>query len=443
MPPISVTTPVVIPAGFDRTAFDAFVQARDEPGWIVDRRRHAFECYLQLLETRLTPEEWKRIDLRAFRPGRFRVCSSVPAGGTFQTLMEDRAAFSGVVSHVDGLCTRSTVSETLSRQGVLFGDLATLLPQHRDLLEPHLLKRGVYPETDRFSAWHAAFWTGGTVLYVPAGVTIEEPLYSLIALSEDGAADFSHTLVVLEDGASATLLEETASANSEAAGLHVGAVELLIGQEAKLRYVQLQNWNEEVWHFAHQAGCVDADGSLQWTVGGLGAKVAHIHQDVHLNGRGAEAEVNGVTFAVNRQVLSYYTQQSHNAPDTRSDLLYKNVLRDRSRVVWRGMIRVEPEAQRTDGYQRNDALHLSPNCRTDAIPGLEIEADDVKCTHGATAGCVDQDQVFYAMCRGLAEYEAMNMIVQGFFQTVSDRIPVPLVRDTLDQSIQKKLGIGD
>src|SRR3569832_2786583 len=133
---------------------------------------------------------------------------------------------------------------------------------------------------------------------------------------------------------------------------------------------------------------------LQRTDGGLGAKLAHIHQDVHLDGRGAEAEVNGVTFATNRQILSYYTQQWHNAPNTRSDLLYKDVIRDKARVVWRGMIKVAKDAQKTDGYHRNDALLLSDTCRVDAIPGLEIEADDVRCTHGATAGQVDREQVF-------------------------------------------------
>ncbi|GIS58168.1 MAG: hypothetical protein CM1200mP2_03930 [Planctomycetaceae bacterium] len=141
--------------------------------------------------------------------------------------------------------------------------------------------------------------------------------------------------------------------------------------------------------------------------------------------------------------MSYYTQQAHHAPDTTSDLLYRNVLRDTARIVWRGMIGVDADAQRTDGYQRNDALLLSPDARIDAIPGLEIEADDVGCTHGATAGRVDAEQVFYLMCRGLTEYEAMHMIVHGFFQVVSDRIPVELVRDTLDTAVERKLGIGD
>ena len=428
--------------GFDQEAFEAFLSTRDEPEWVTELRRNAFDVYQEKLGEPLDPEEWKRVELRTFRPGKFAVRDDSDSTASFETLMQDRAEFAGAVSHVNGSCSHSNLKEELAAKGILFGNLAELIREHGEKLKPHLQTRAVKSDTDRFTAWHAAFWTGGAVLYVPRGVRIDEPLYSLIALSEDNAADFSHTLVILEEGSSATLLEETASANDQAAGLHVGAVELLVARDARLRYVQLQNWNNKTWHFAHQAGIVENNASLQWTVGGLGSKLAHIHQDVNLEGRGAEAEVNGVTFAVDRQVISYYTQQTHSAPDTRSDLLYKDVLRDHSRVIWRGMIKVDEVAQKTDGYQRNDALMLTPSCRMDAIPGLEIEADDVRCTHGATAGQVDEEQIFYCMSRGLSKYEAMHMIVEGFFQTVSDRIPVELVRETLNQAIEQKLGIG-
>lgn len=427
-------------AGFGRPAFEAFLKSRSEPDWITAGRRAAFEIYEQKLAEPLNPEEFKRVDLRAFQPGRFAV-SPAAAPAEFQTLLEKKTEFAGAVSHIDGHRVVARLDEKLTKQGVLFGPLADLVRDHRSILEPHLLSRAVRPDADRISAWHAAFWTGGTVLYVPRNVTIEAPLYSLIGLAGAGVADFSHTLVILEEGASATLLEETGSATAENPGLHVGAVELLVGAGANLRYVQLQNWNQHVWHLAHQAGLVARDGSLQWTVGGIGARLAHIHQEVTLEGRGAAGEVNGVTFATDRQLLSYYTQQTHKAPDTRSDLLYKDVLRDAARVVWRGMIRVDPEAQKTDGYQRNDSLLLSPDCRADAIPGLEIKADDVRCTHGATAGRVDAEQIFYCMCRGLSRHEAMHMIVEGFFHGVYDRIAVEAVRETLSDAVKRKLGI--
>jgi len=430
--------------GFDATAFEQFVASRCEPAWVTDLRRRSFEAYRNLLVKELDPEEWKRIDIRAFRPERFAIQEAAPAEtAAFGTLLADRADFAGVVSHVDGFCTRSTLSESLAAKGVLFGNLSDLIQTHGDVLKPHLMTSAVIPEADRFAAWHGAFWTGGAVLYVPRNVQVSEPLYSLIGLVAEGAADLSHTLVILEQGASATLLEETSSASTTAAGVHVGAVELLLAARSNLRYVQLQNWNEKTWHFGHQGGRVQADASLQWTLAGLGSKLAHIHQEVFLDGKGSTAQVNGVTFATQKQLISYYTQQTHNAANTTSDLLYKDVVRDTARCVWRGMIKVAKDAQKSDGYQRNDGLLLSDTCRVDAIPGLEIEADDVRCTHGATAGRVDEEQLFYGMCRGLTRSEAMHMIVTGFFQRVYDRIPVEIVRETLGQAVERKLGIGE
>lgn len=430
-------------SSFNATTLRTLSTVRSEPSWIADRRRQAFEIYEAKLSEPLDPEEYKRVDLRGLRADRFAWQPTPPGDVPLETLMASRAEYAGQVTHVDGHNVHQHLDADYQSRGVLFGDLATLLDEHRTLLEPHLMSLAVRAGADRFAAWHAAFWTGGTVLYVPRNVELDRPLHSLIALARDHAADLSHTLVILEEGASATLLEETASASPNVAGLHVGAVELILQPGSRLRYVQLQNWNEKVWHLAHQAGRVARDAFLQWTVGGLGAKLAHIHQQVHLDGRGAQAEVNGVTFATQRQVMSYYTQQTHHAPETRSDLLYKDVLRDHARVIWRGMIKVDHDAQKTDGYQRNDALLMSDTARSDLIPGLEIEADDVRCTHGATAGRVDEEQLFYCMCRGLTRSEAMHMIVEGFFQRVYDRIPIELVRETLSQAVQRRLGLSE
>jgi len=438
---MSSTTIDISRTGFSSEVFEQFLATRVEPSWITDARRAAFEQYQALLQTDLDPEEFKRVDLRVFNAGKFRPTSGAADSSAITTLLSDKTEFGGSIAHVNGQVTHSDASETIKEQGVLFGELQTLLISHRELLEPYFMKQAVKPDSDRFSAWHAAFWTGGTLLYVPRNVEVALPLHSLIAHSRNGVAEFSHTLIILEEGARATLLEETTSATEDIAGLHVGCVELIVGKDANLRYVQLQNWNQKSWHFAHQAGVVASNASLQWTVVGLGSKLSHIHQDINLNGRAATAEVNGVTFASNRQKISYYTQQHHKAQGTHSDLLYKEVLRDEARVIWRGMIKVDPAAQQTDGYQRSDALMLSDDARCDSIPGLEIEADDVKCTHGATTGRVDQEQIFYCMSRGIRRSEAMHMIVEGFFQKVYDRIPVEVVRETLSRTVQGKLGI--
>ena len=427
--------------GFSSEVFEEFLSTRNEPAWITDARRAAYAEYAELLEADLDPEEFKRVDLRIFNAGKFRPSATASDASAVTTLLANETEYGGNIRHVDGHTTQTEISEAITSKGVLFGDLQTLLEQNRDLLEPYLMQQAVKPDADRFSAWHAAFWTSGTLLYVPKGVEVELPLHSLIAHTKDGVADFGHTLIIAEDESKATLLEETTSADPEFSGLHVGCVELIVGRHANLRYVQLQNWNQKSWHFAHQAGNVASEGSLQWTVVGLGSKLSHIHQDINLTGRAATAEVNGVTFASDRQKISYYTRQHHQAQGTHSDLLYKEVLRDDSRVVWRGMIEVDEAAQQTDGYQRSDALMLSRDARCDSIPGLEIEADDVRCTHGATTGRVDEEQIFYARSRGISEKEAMHMIVEGFFQQVYDRIPIEVVRETLSRTVQDKLGI--
>ena len=410
---------------------------------MIDRRRASFQSFQEQLQGELDPEEWKRLDHRSFSPDDYELQHASAEDVPTETLLRDQLEFAGHVAFVDGQNVLATLQKELKEKGVLFGNLAEILNEEPKLIQDHFMTKGVQETQDRYAAWHGAFWTGGTVLYVPRNVELEQPLHSLIALAQAGAADFSHTLVILEEGASATLLEETISTTSDSPGLHMGAVELLLSPNARLCYVQLQNWNQQTTHFAHQCGRVDQNASLQWTVGGLGAKFAHIHQDVMLDGQGAYGEVNGVTFANNRQRISYYTQQHHRALQTKSDLLYKEVLRDHSRVVWRGMIKVDEIAQLTDGYQRSDALMLSKDARADAIPGLEIEADDVRCTHGATVGQVDEEQLFYCMSRGLSQYEAMHLVVEGFFQQVYDRIPVEAVRETLSQTVERKLGIGD
>ena len=427
--------------GYDNEVFEQFLATRDEPDWITDARRAAFVRYEELLGEDLDPEEFKRVDLRIFNAAKFRPAAEKDDAVDVKTLLADETEYGGRIRHINGQMAESDVADEIEAQGVLFGPLKQMLTEHRELLEPYFMQQAVKPDADRFAAWHAAFWTSGTLLYVPKGVTVDLPLHSLIAHTKDGIADFGHTLIIVEDEARATLLEETTSANEELAGLHVGCVELIVGKHANLRYVQLQNWNQKTWHFAHQGGNVDSEGSLQWTVVGLGSKLSHIHQDVNLAGRAATAEVNGVTFTSDRQKISYYTQQHHRQQGTHSDLLYKEVLRDDSRVIWRGMIKVDEAAQQTDGYQRSDALMLSRDARCDSIPGLEIEADDVRCTHGATTGRVDEEQIFYAQSRGISEKEAMHMIVEGSFQQVYDRIPIEVVRETLSRTVQGKLGI--
>lgn len=434
------------PGGFAEPAFEAFLKGRDEPGWLVERRRAAFGRFLASPWPTLRDEEWRRTDIRALRLANFGPPSpaapSEAARAAIAPAYENLNNLYGTgVEQVDGAVTRGPDPSRLPA-GVVFADLATAVREAPGLVERHLLTRAVEAGADAFSALHAAFWTGGVLLHVPRGVKVEVPLFSLVGLSAEGAADLNHTLVVLEEGAEATLVQETAArGRGGEPALHVGAVELILGRGSRLRFVNIQNWDDQTWHFSRERAVVGRDASLQWTVGGLGSRLAKVNQEVALTGPGARAQVNGVMFTTGRQHLAYVTRQDHMAPHTTSDLLYKGGLQDRSRVVWRGMIRVEKDAQRTDAYQKNDDLILADTARADSIPGLEIEANDVRCTHGATVGRVDDEMVFYLRARGVPRDEAIRLIVEGFFADVYDRITLEPVRETLRQAVAAKLAL--
>ena len=432
MPPETILEP-----GFTQEAFDSFLAAREEPGWVTDLRRRAWNHFLELPLPDTSQEEWRRTDLRTFRLNKFGVPGDLSPGMLLPpTLLSSGVELGGHSTTLNSHQVESRLDEKYARQGVLFGSLDELLLKHSELLQHHLLARAVDPFFDKFSALHAALWSGGTVLYVPRGVVVDKPLHMLSAISE-GSTDLAHTLVILEDDAEATLLAETAG--GETSGLHCGAIELLVEPNARLRYVNLQNWGTGVWHFAHNKALVAKDASLQWTIGALGSRLAKVNQHVAMTGPGASVQVNGVMFTEGKQHLSYHTLQHHRASYCRSDLLYKGALQDQSRLVWRGMIKVDPDAQKTDGYQRNDNLILSADARADSIPGLEIEADDVRCTHGATAGRVDEEQVFYARTRGFTRNEAIRIIVEGFFRQVFDRITIESVREALGEAIGRRI----
>ncbi|WP_165248368.1 Fe-S cluster assembly protein SufD [Paludisphaera soli] len=443
---MSSTSPATTtaPTGFSEEAFETFLQGRDEPGWLVDRRREAFARFKAFAWPTSRDEEWRRTDVRAFKLDAFAPPALHEPGpaakAAFEPLWKSLSSHYGTgVAHVDGAVVRKPDPASLG--GAVFVDLETAVKDHPEILRKHLLTDVVKPSDDVFAALHGAFWSGGSLLYVPEGVKVELPLFSIAGLSADGRVDFGHTLVVLEDGAEATLVRETASVGrGETPGLHVGALEVLQGAASKLTLVNIQNWDDATWHFTRERAVVGKDASLQWTVGALGSRLSKVNQEVALAGEGSAAQVNGVMFTTGRQHLAYFTRQDHQAPHTTSDLLYKGGLKDRSRVVWKGMIRVEKDAQRTDAYQKNDSLILSDSARADSIPGLEIEANDVRCTHGATAGRVDEEMVFLCQARGIPRATAVRLIVEGFFANVYDRITLEPVRETLRRAVAEKLG---
>ena len=426
-------------ARFDAAGWQAWMEGRDEPSWLVAHRRAALAQFLQMDWPPRHHEEWLRTDIRAFHLDRYAPSLTVPRdvalpGG----LLSEGVPLAGYVHSLDGHTVEEFLDDHWGQRGVVFRSMERLTPQEWERFRTYLTQPLISPSYDKFAALQTAFWSGGRVLYVPRGVVVDQPFHSLSALS-NGASDLGRTLIVLEEGAEATVLIETASLEASGDGFHCGATEVYVGKGAVLRLVNLQNWGFRVWHFAHQKAVVSQDASLQWTVGALGSRLAKTNQHVELAQPRATCQVNGVMFTEDKQHLSFHTLQHHAAPECTSDFLYKAALQDQSRTVWRGMIRVDPGAQKTDGYQRNDNLLLSPNVRADSIPGLEIQADDVRCTHGSTTGRIDEELLFYAQTRGLTRKEATRLIVMGFFQQVLDRITIESVRQALDRAISRRV----
>jgi len=388
-------------------------------------------------------EPWRRTDLRKLDAPLFQIptngkisgISTVP-GELLEPLVGDKQA--GQIILTPGETTVELDVE-LKKQGVIFCDLAAAEMEHGELLQK-IMGQVVKSDEGKFAALAAALSDSGVLVYVPKDVKVDLPLHSILWGPGSNLAYFSHILIWLEEGAELTYVHEAASP-SEAGGqtMHAGLVEIHVSPRANLRFVELQSWGDHVWNFAHKRARVDRDGNLDWVFAAVGSHLTKDFSDLDLIGEGAFGRMSGFYFTDGTQHLDHDTQQNHMAPNTTSDLLFKGALKETSRSVWQGMIYVAPDAQKTDGYQANRNLVLSSKARADSIPGLEIMADDVRCTHGATAGKIDPDELFYLLSRGIERADAEQLIVEGFFDPIMQRIPFPGVQDRLRRAISGKM----
>jgi len=376
--------------------------------------------YAELPVPDTTEEAWRFTNLRGFEPDSFAQ-DVEPAAGTAGMLELDVAGVAVV--------TESGIEIERAPEGIRFEALSEDDPRLYSLVGWN----------EKFAAHNAAVWKHGLLVQVPKGVELDRPLYVRIASSVEGSALFWRLLVVAEEGSRFSLIEEYSSASPELSAYSNAVAELFIGPSAKLEYVSIQNLSHETWHFATHHARVERDAELDWVAGGFGSKKGKIRIQNDLSGPGATSRVTGAYFADGDQHLDYDTFQEHMAPSTESDFAFKGALREQAHAVWRGMIRVEEDAQKTNAYQENRNLLLSENAHADSIPGLEIMANDVRCTHGATIGRVDRNELFYLMTRGLSRPEAERLIVRGFFQDILDRIDLEPVREALGAALEARI----
>jgi Fe-S cluster assembly protein SufD len=424
-----------------REAVERLSASKNEPEWMRELRLRAWQVFEMLPMPTRQDEEWRRTDISKLKLEDL-VPFAAASGTEVQSPLQLNGNHGGTLTHRNSVTVERTFEKDLAGQGIIFTDLDSAVREHPDLVKKYFMTEGVPADSNKFAALNGAFWSGGTFLYVPKRTEVALPLRALYTLTEAGAGIFTHTIVVLEEGSRLSFIEEYAAAPLDRTSLNAGVVELFVGREAHLTFVSLQEWSENVVDISTQRAVLGRDSRLDWLVVGLGRGITKANIEAALDGPGANAQMLGILWGAGNQHTDYHTVQDHLAPHTTSDLLYKSALGDHARSIFSGTIRVLKGAMGTDAYQANRNILLSPDASAFPSPNLEIEANEVRCTHGATIGKVDADQLFYLMARGISRDMATRMIVEGFFEDVLGREPVESIRNNLRDLLARKMQLG-
>jgi Fe-S cluster assembly protein SufD len=374
---------------------------------------------------------WEFTDLSRLDLGAFDAVD----GGDLASVPDGMFELNGAhrLDQVDGAWGEGTAVE----DGPVVLPLSVARERHPELVTPHLGR--VVAADDMFTQWNEGGWDGGAFVWVPRGVRVEAPILLTAVTAAAGTALQRRVLIVLDEDAEAEVWEQYLSADESSETLLNTVVELVVGQNARLRYVCGQDLNERSWMFGAQRAEVERDGSLDWVVVGFGGANGRVRTETLLAGEGAEAKVTGAYAPHGRQHVDFDTTQEHGAPHTTSDLAFRGLLASRAQAVWRGMIKVDPGAQKTDAFQECRNLLLSKRAHADAIPGLEILANDVRCTHAAAIAQIDRDQLFYLRARGLPEPIATRLVIEGFMQELVERFEQGPTREALSGALDRRL----
>ncbi|CAN5631538.1 Fe-S cluster assembly protein SufD [soil metagenome] len=420
---------------------DAF-RARNEagPGWLREWRSTAWSVYeaTPLPTTKL--EEWRYTDPKKLKYDKVDLASltaTPPVPQHEVDWLAGRAA-SARVLQVGTRIVQVELDATLQAKGVLVMDLARAVDEYGGLVREQL-GRAVPASMGKFAALNGAFWDAGIFIHIPRGVRMEHPIRILRHFSTPGVAHFPRTLILADEGSHCGIVEEFDSPDFDAPTFSCGVVEVIANAAANVQYVALQRFGHNVHHISTQRTIAGRDANLDTLVVNLGGSVARVDLAASLEGPGSRSDMLGLYFGRGSQHFDHNTRQDHKVPHATSDLLYKGALADRSHAVFRGIIKVFPKAQRTDAYQTNRSLILSREAEAVALPNLEIEADDVRCSHAATVGQLDKEELFYIMSRGIARPEAERLVVFGFFGEVLDRLPLPGVVEELRHAIAERI----
>ena len=415
--------------------------AAGEQAWWGKMRRDGWELFQRLPMPARGDEAWrfatlKRLDLSEFsQPLPVRPDDREEIISRSRALKENAGRM--VIAN-DQLVRREIHSAALDTKGVIWLPLEQAAAEHPELLQKHFMRAEAVLGGRKFAALHRSQLRSGSFLYIPRGVEIELPVEIFHWLHGQGGSCFPHTLIIAETMSKVTVVDHFASSDANASGFAAGVNDLWLGDGAQVTYVCTQNWSRKAVSVQINSTVVGRDAHAVALNLNLGGSFARSESVSHLRGPGGRSDMLAVSIADGSQEFDQRTLQIHEVPNTASDLLYKNSLDDKARTIFAGLIRVNPGAHKTDAYQKVRNLLLSDEAEANSAPGLEIEADDVRCTHGATSGQIEEEELFYLRSRGIPKAEAQRLIVHGFLQEVIDRLGNDLLGAVLTEMIQHK-----
>lgn len=402
--------------------------------WRAEARASAWQRFESLPMPARTDEAWrfsslKTLDLAPFHaplPVSREVAEDLRARSTALSTIAGRMVFAN-----DELLNREILDDELTAKGVLFLPLAEAAERHEELFNRHFMREEAILGSRKFAALHEAWIRNGTFLYVPKNVELSLPLEAYHWLHGAHTSCFPHTLIIAEENSRVTLVDHFRSADENSPGLACGVNDLWLGAGAKVTYINVQGWNFATKAIQMNATVVGRDAHAVALTSHFGGAYVRSESVSHLRGQGGRSDMLALSFIDARRELDQRTLQIHESPHTASDLLYKNALDGQSRSTFSGLIRVSPGSHFTDAYQKVRNLLLSDEAEANSAPGLEIEADNVRCTHGATSGQVESEELFYLLSRGIPLKTAQHLIVRGFLQEVLDRLPDERLRESI------------
>ena len=413
----------------------------NEPSWLAARRAAGLDQFKNLAMPTARDEAWRfasvgKLSIDDFNPVEAPAQATLDALTERSELVSVRAGRSVYVD--DAPANFECVSQELADQGVIYLPIAEAIVQHPELMEKYFLQESTELGSQKFFGLHAATVKAGSVLYVPKGVEIDEPFVNYYWTSGERAAVFPHTLIIAEDNAKASVVDIFFSDTLENEALNVSVSNIHAGAGSQVFRKIVQDWNEKTVSFQLDTTVAERDAQVKNVAVNIGAERARFESQTRIEGPRADVKMYSLTVAEESQEFDQRTFQTHNAPNAVSDLLYKNALLDNSRTIFSGLIKVAEGAQQTDAYQTNRNLLLDPSADANALPGLEILANDVRCSHGATTGNVDEEELFYMMQRGIPRRVAMQLMVFGFFEEVIEKIDSDELAENLRQLIHNK-----